>query len=153
MFVTRYALTFVILLAVATGTTKDHFPTLKPISAYELRKDVLMLPRYAENGEVCEIGFEKRHYSPEMVFLDSGFSRDEIDSIFEELVPANERGKKIDDFWGDLILESGHGLTTTIGYENVSLRIMSEKWQQDSSGKPVLRDVVVIIRWKGRECK
>src|SRR5208282_383403 len=89
------------------------FPTMKPqskkfskykaIETYEVRPGFLIMPRYSDDGLVCEIGLEKLHYSPEMIRLDSSLSREEIDQIFDELVPADERGPKTKDFGANLI--------------------------------------------------
>ena len=32
--------------------------------AYEIRPGVLVMPRYAQDGQVWEVGMEKRRYSP-----------------------------------------------------------------------------------------
>jgi hypothetical protein len=49
-----------------------------------------MLPRYASDGRVCEIGLEKKHYSPDLI-RHGDLSRKEIDLIAEELAPSGER--------------------------------------------------------------
>jgi hypothetical protein len=36
------------------------------------------MPRYSADGQVCEIGIEKRHFSPEEISLNSGLSGTEI---------------------------------------------------------------------------
>jgi len=102
-----FAAVFLLLVA---RPQNDKFLKYKTVEAYEVRPGILMMPGYSKNGEVCEIGLERRHYSPEKIYLDSALSRKEIDQITDELVPANERGSKTKTIGGDLISEVGHGL-------------------------------------------
>lgn len=43
---------------------------------------------------MCEIGIERRHYSPELIKLDPSLSREEIDKTVDELAPSAVRGQK-----------------------------------------------------------
>ena len=139
-----------LLLAVRSG---DKFSNYKAIGVYEIRPGILMMPRYSQDGKVCEIGLERRHYSPEAVNLDSSLSRSEIDRVFDELVPTGERGPKLDDFGTNLILQSGRSITTTIGYENVSFQIVSQQLPTSTQDVSVEAAIVAIIHWKGRKCQ
>jgi len=113
-----------------------------------------MIPRYAADGQVCEIGLEVRHYSPDMIRLDSGLPRKEIERIVDELVPVNERGPK-DTSWAgrDMIAETGKSLTTLSEYENVSIQIYSALLPNSKKPKIVLDDLAAVIRWKNRKCR
>ena len=112
-----------------------------------------MMPRYSDNGQVCEIGLERRHYSPEIIRLDSILSREEIDQIFEELVPANERGPRSKDLAGNLITLGGHSITTNIDFENVSIQVFSEELPASNQREIVERDIVATAHWKNRKCQ
>jgi hypothetical protein len=48
-----------ILLPVAKAQTdqhNSHFSNYKAVEAYEIRPGILMMPRYAKDGSVCEVG-------------------------------------------------------------------------------------------------
>jgi hypothetical protein len=140
----------VLLLAVRSG---DKFSNYKAIETYEIRPGIVMMPRYSPDGKVCEIGLERRHYSPEAVNLDSSLSRSEIDRVFDELVPAGEKGPKLDDFGANLIFQSGRSITTTIGYENVSFQIVSQQLATSTQDVSVEAVIVATIHWKNRKCE
>ncbi len=139
------ACTAMILLS-AGRPQGNKFSKYQTIEAYEIRPEILMMPRYSDDGQVCEIGLERRHYFPEKVNLDSDLSRDEIDQIADELAPANERGART---MGkrDLTLVVGHAVTTISGYENISIQIYYSDSKQFNRS-----DFVAIIKWKNRKC-
>jgi len=140
------------ILFIALTSQGNRFAKYKPVEAYEIRRGVLIMPRYSASGEVCEIGIEKRHYSPEVIFLDSDLSSDEVDAIFDELVPADERGPKSKDFASDLITLSGWGITTTLTYENVSLQIFAKQLSHSSRNEITTETVAATVHWKNRKC-
>jgi len=115
------------LLLVGMPTTDSAFSKYKRVESYEIRPGILIMPRYSTTRQVCEIGLQKRLYSPERVSLDPFLTRKVIMSIFDELVPLNVRGPRSKRFGEDLILEAGHTNTTTIGYENVVLEVFSAR--------------------------
>ena len=132
----------------------DQFLKYKAVEAYEVRPGILMMPRYSENGEVCEIGLERRHYSPEKIYLDSTLSREEINQIADELVPTNERGPKTKGIGeGDDMSWSGRGLTTTSAYENVSIEIYSDISATSRKDQIAAGDIAATIKWKNRKCQ
>jgi hypothetical protein len=146
------ALTAVLLLPSATFTRKQ-FAKYEAIEAYEIRPGILMMPRFSPDGYVCEIGLEKLHYSSEMIRLDSGLSREEIDQIFDELVPAEERGTRLKGVSGNLITKSGPGRTTTIAFENVSIQIYGHILSTDGKGGTTVDQVAATLRWKNQNCQ
>ena len=141
-----------VLLLVQGGTTHQNFAKYKSIEAYEIRPGILMMPRYAADGQICEIGLEKLHYSPETIQLDSSLSRKEIDQIFDELVPTDERGPQSKDFAGTLITESGQSLTTNIDFQNVLIQIYG-KTSSVRKGEVVVDEVIATLKWKNRGCQ
>jgi hypothetical protein len=76
----------------------DKFSKYHSIEAYEIRPGILMIPRYSQDGQVCEMGLQRMHYSPEIVRFDSSLSRSEIDGLFDELVPADEERSEVRRF-------------------------------------------------------
>jgi hypothetical protein len=140
------------LLFVAMRPQSGKFPSYKTVEAYEIRPGVLMMPRYSADGQVCEIGLERRHYSPEMIRLDSTLSRKEIDEIVDELAPENERGPKEVGLVGDLVLIDGVGLTTTETYENISVEIDS-RLMPSKKLEIAEENVAATLTWKNRKCQ
>jgi hypothetical protein len=136
------------------GAQMDQpFERYKLVEAYEIRPGILMMPRYASNGEVCEVGLEKRHYSPGLIRHGSDLSRKEIDEIADELAPPDERGAKSDILAGhELILTSGHGMTTISEYEHLTIEIHAWVLQSNEKGSTIEQDAAVI-RWKDRKCE
>jgi hypothetical protein len=132
----------------------ERFAKYKRVEAYEIRPGVLMMPRYSGGGQVCEVGIEKRNYSPEIVRLDSSLSRKEIDEIFEELAPVNERGSKpTDRLRADLFVRAGPSLTEHIDFENVSIDISSETASGANKRKITIENMAAVLKWKNRECQ
>ena len=141
-----------ILLLPSGNPAGVQFEKYKKIEAYEIRPGILMMPTYSADGQICEIGLEVRHYSPEKVILDSDLTREEINQIFDELAPVNERGARSQNFGRDLISETGTAITTSIVYENVLLQIYGERLS-GSKREVVESDVVATLRWKNRKCE
>ena len=132
---------------VAGSQTEDQFKRYKAVEAYEIRPGILMMPRYDSVGQVCEIGLEKLHYSPEVIRHGSDLSRKEIDELAAELAPAEERGAESDILAGnEITLVDGGTMTTISEYENVTIEIHA--WQLKSTAE----QDAVVIRWKHREC-
>ncbi len=147
-----------VLLLPFAGRHNDQFLKYKAVEAYEVRPGILMMPRYSENGEVCEIGLERRRYSPEKIYLDAALSREEIDQIADELVPTDERGPKANGIGGgDGMFMTGHGAITTSAYENVSIEIYSKITSDISAtarkDQTLADDIAAIIKWKNRKCQ
>jgi hypothetical protein len=142
----------VLLLLLTASPQKNTMAKYKAVEAYEVRPGILMFPSYSEDGQVCEIGLERRHYSPEKITLYSTLSREEIDAIVDELAPASERGPKSQNPLDDLMLVVGHGRTTFEKYENVTVEIEGVVIA-NSNKKRTVDNVAAIIGWKHRECK
>ena len=139
-----------LLLVPSVNPDRERFAKYKAVEAYEVRPGLLALPTYSADGQVCEIGLEKLHYSPEMIRLDSTLSRKELDQIFGELAPDDERGPKLGR---DLITMSGYGVTTTIDFKNVSLQITGKELSSSAQRGVVEDEIVATIRWKLRQCQ
>jgi hypothetical protein len=129
-----------------------RFEKYKAIEAYEILPGILAMPAYSTDGQVCEIGLERRHYSPDKIELDSGLTREEIDRALDELAPLNERGNRSKEFEKDLITQNGNAITTSIDYENVLLQIYGEG-SHATKGKVIETNIAATIRWKNRKCE
>jgi hypothetical protein len=142
----------VLLLLLTASPQKNPMAKYKAVEAYEVRPGILMFPTYSEEGQVCEIGLERRHYSPEMITLDSTLSHEDVDAIVDELAPASERGPKSQNPFDDLMLVVGPGSTTFEQYENITVQIESAVIA-NSKKKSTVDDVAAVIKWKHRKCK
>jgi hypothetical protein len=133
---------------------REKFAKYKAVEAYEIRPGILMMPRYSADGQVCEIGLEKRHYSPEKIRLDSGLSRNDIDQIFEELVPSAERGPKPTGILEEGMTNiSGRGMDSDDEYQNVSIHIFGNVSPDDGKDGATVEEVAATLTWKNRSCK
>ena len=141
------------LLLPSANPVHSTFVKYKAVEAYEIRPGILMMPRYSADGQVCEIGLEGRHYSSETIRLDPSLTRKEVDQIFEELVPPNERGAKPKGFERDLITQVGHGITTNIEFENVSFQIFSQELPTSRRHEIAISDIAATVHWKSRKCQ
>ena len=149
------ACTAMLLLLAANPQNDKHdkFSKYKTVEAYEIRPGILAMPSYAEDGQVCEIGLEKRQYSPEIIRLNPSLSREEINQIADELAPANERGPKSKDFARDLMAVSGGGMTTISTYENVTIQIHSAVSPTSKKHGIIADDIAATIKWTNRKCR
>ena len=145
-----FAFAAVLLLATA-NPVHEQFAKYKAVEAYEIRPGFLMMPSYSSDGQVCEIGLEKLHYSPEIIRLDSSLSRKEIDEVFDELVSADERGPRSKDPIGTLITGSGGSETTNIDFRNVSIQIYGAAIR--GKGGITVDEVAATLKWKNRTCR
>lgn len=133
---------------------ENQFKRYKTVEAFEIRAGVLMMPRYALDGQVCEIGLQKRIYSPEVVRLDPELERKQIDELVDELVPAEERGPWSHGLLGmSPILVSGTGMNQLDDYENVSIDVCSKVLSSSKKKMTIEGNLAVVIRWKHRKCQ
>ena len=126
----------------------DKFSRYKNIEAYEVRPGILMMPRYTEDGQVCEITLEKHHYSNGTANLGSTIPRETFIELVDELVPRSERGRQTMNFGKEYMSAyGGNGVATFAEYENVSIEISGIASPVASAG-----DIVAMIKWKKRTC-
>jgi hypothetical protein len=148
------SLVFVITLLVPFMIAQNtRFSAYSPVEAYEVRPGVLMMPRYTTEGELCEIGIERRHFSPDKIRLESALSRKEIDQILQELVPPAERGPKLPGAM-DLGPEQGNTILANTEFENVVIQIASKRAPSPNGSTDIyVENIVASVRWKNRKCK
>jgi len=142
----------VLLLFLTASPQEKTMAKYKAVETYEVRPGILMFPSYSEEGQVCQIGLERRHYSPQMIRLDSTLARKDVDEVVDELAPASERGPKSQNPLDDLIHVVGPGMTTFEQYENITVQIESTVIAS-SKKKSTVEDVAAVITWKHRKCK
>src|SRR5258708_21426750 len=149
-----YVLSVAVLLTLSGPTTsQEQFKKYRRVEAYEVRPGILMMPRYSADGQVCEIALEKLHFTPEVVRLESDLSRQEINQIFDELVPADEKGKPTQLATGALITEVGRNLSTKMDFENVSVEIYGATSSLNQKGKITVNEGVTVLKWKKLTCQ
>jgi hypothetical protein len=135
----------------ALSSPSDRFRTYKTVEAYEIRPGILMMPKYSEDGQVCEIELERQRYSSGKIYLGSSLSRKDINELADELVPDGERGPKIGEW--DRITGVGRGMTTSSIYENVAIEIYSAIQPTSVEHETVVNNIAAAIKWKNRKCE
>lgn len=126
----------------------DKFSRYKSVETYEVRPGILMMPRYTDDRQVCEITLEKHHFSNGTAFLGSTIPRETFIELADELVPQSERGKQTINFGKEYMSAyGGNGVATFAEYENVSIEISGIASPVASAG-----DIVAVIKWKKRTC-
>ena len=146
-----------VALFIAGTSQSERFSKYKVLEVYEVRPDVLAMPRYSENGNLCEIDLQRHKFSSEEIALDSLLSQDEIEEVADDLLPASERGRRL----SDLSHTSWEGQTavTYEEFENISIEIYSSLIikSEDLPLKPGanidVSDRVATIQWKQRKCQ
>lgn len=134
------------LLLFPANPRNEQFSKYQRVEAYEVRPRVLMTARYSTNGQVCMVVLQKDHYVNGTAYLDSAMPHEEVTQIFDELVPARERGPlTTNKEFARLSAYSGNSVASRLDYENASLNISR---QASSPG-----DIVAVIQWKHRACQ
>lgn len=142
------------LLLITSNPGRERFAKYKAVEAYEIRPGILMMPKYSTDGQICEIGLEKLHYSPEMIRLDSSLSRKDIDQIFDELVPSSERGPKPTGLLDQgMTTFSGRGMVSNEEYQNVSIQIFGNFSPAEGKDGATGEEVTATLTWKNRKCQ
>ena len=149
-----FALGLAALLLLDTGMiTKQQLARYRKVEAYEVRPGILMMPRYTPDDQICEIGLQRLQYSPGLILVDSSLSRQEIDQILDELVPANVRGKPSKSPADGLITEGGQSMVTSLDFENVLIEIYGATASTGHKRATTTNEVVATVKWKKRSCR
>lgn len=137
------------LLALVLGTPSDRFRKYHAVEAYEIRLGVMLTPTYTASHDLCEVSIEKRHYSNNSVDMDAAMTKEQILSLFDELVPKEERGGPSRSLPADTeVSEVDLGmLSTRIPYENVTLTMYGKKDKPDRQ-----KYIAAIISWNKPQC-
>jgi hypothetical protein len=129
------------------GTPQSgRFAKYRAVEAYEIRPGILMMPRFSADGQVCEIALQRDHYANGAFDLDSTLPREVVTQIFDELVPADQRGPLMTPkSFAGLSWYNGPTVTTGTYYKNVSIQIFGPTSPRN--------DIVALITWEGRTCQ
>jgi hypothetical protein len=116
-----------------------------PVKEYEVRPGILMMAMYSDNGQVCKMYVERRHFSETVFDQRLYLPQEKINELIDQLVPAALRGGKA----------KGDGFSRITGqlseqvydYESVSITVLASTASGDCNGGTAL-----IIKWKNRAC-
>jgi hypothetical protein len=125
-------------------SSADLSAKYRQITSYELRPDVVMTPKYAVDGQVCEMVLEKRQKTDIGVVFGVSFSDKEVKSLVDELVPEAERGRDLTKPLNTTV--DGGFMTTEYNYENVHVRVYGITRPAPAG------DRVITITWPKRTC-
>jgi hypothetical protein len=117
-----------------------------PVKEYEVRPGILMTATYSDDGQVCKMYVERRHFSETSFDQRLSLPQEMIIELIEELVPTELRGGKTE---GDGFSRITGQLSDRIhDYQNVSTTVLASAASGDCNGGAAL-----IIKWKNRACK
>jgi hypothetical protein len=142
-------LVVVIYGAAAEAQTQASLGAKYPVvSAYLVRPDVLMTAKFSDDGQVCEMELEKRHWTTGKVDTGPGMPRELVRRLIDELAPPSERGRPAKNYLRNNSESTitGNVEFTESDFERVSIEIVG------STSPGEAGDVVVTIRWKNRAC-
>jgi len=134
---------------------REKLSRLKRVEAYEVRPGIVALPRYAADGQICEIALEKLHHSAGTVRLDPTLTSTEVDQIADQLVPNDERGAKPKGLAEQEIDSlAGNSMETSQEYQNISIHMYRAIVGTPSKGRVFVDDIAAAsIKWKHRTCR
>lgn len=137
------------LVVVILGLPATHQPLAgyPRMESYEIRPGVLAMPKYADDGELCQVSIEKLHIQQSGVELGvPTIPRETVLKMIDELAPPSERGKAISQLAGFDYIDVINGTAdiAAANYEKVLVQIYG------STSLP--GDVAVVLRWKKKAC-
>jgi hypothetical protein len=147
-----------VLLFLAAKPQSEKFSKYKPVEAYEIRPGILMMPRYAEDGQVCEVGLERLHYKSDYIDMNSEMAREEINRIAYELTNVDERGpepnetlkQEIGPTAGVVMIQNEENEKILVQIFNLISADFDEKHQLNMK---VSGNIAAVIKWKNRKCQ
>jgi hypothetical protein len=142
------AIILMMVFAIA-GTTpaqssSDFDAKYHRVTSYELRPGVLMTPRYAADGRVCQLTLEKRQQRGDQIVFGVSFSEKEIKELTDELVPESERGENLTERLN--VTVDGGFITTDYTYQNVLIRVNGVTRPAPAG------NMIVTVTWRNRVC-
>ena len=117
-----------------------------PVKEYEMRPGILMTATYSDDGQVCKMYVERRHFSETGFDQRLYLSPEVIIELIDELVPTELRGGKTKGDGFSRI--TGQVAEQIYDYENVSITVLASAASSECNGGAAL-----IIKWKNRACK
>lgn len=134
---------FLLLMLPIPAQTADQLAQeYRPVVAFEARPGILLVPRFADNGEVCEIKLERVQSLENQAENDAEKSSRTFKVLVDEIAPPNERGREARYFLPDSEV-IGESSRIVRDFDNVVI----EEDGTISSGLEM-----VAIRWKWRTC-
>jgi len=126
-------------------TSADLIAKYPHVTAYKVRPDVLMTAKFAADGQVCEMTLEKRQKTDTGIVFGDTFSDSEVQSLMDDLVPANGRGRNLTRALNETV--TGGFMTEEYTYENVLIRVDGITRPTGAAGYRV-----ITITWPKRPC-
>ncbi|MGO9862202.1 MAG: hypothetical protein ACLPLR_01215 [Terriglobales bacterium] len=139
-----FLITLVVGTVVLGQTSADLNAKYRQITSYELRPDIVVTPKYATDGQVCEMAIERRQRTETGIVFAAPFSEHEVRQFMDELVPEAERGRNLTKTLNTRV--DGGFITTEYTYENVVVRMYGITRPAPAG------DRVIIITWPKRTC-
>jgi len=141
----RISILVLILVAAALGQTSADLNAKYPsVAAFRVRPDVLMTAKFAPDGQVCEMALEKPKKNETGLPSVDSFSKQEVRSLVDELVPESQRGRDLTKRFSGTI--EGLSVTTVYTYENVLVHVYGARDPVGASDK------LIVITWLARPC-
>jgi hypothetical protein len=129
-----------LFIAAANGqTAADLAKKYRHYELYEVEPGVQMTPKFDSSGVVCEMQVEQAYFGRDdldLLYLGHGIDESKVFSIIDQLVPASERGTKLNTLYECMGI-----CQTTYQYSNVTIMVVS-------GGDTRL----VRIKWRNRTC-
>jgi hypothetical protein len=141
---------FLIFLALTATipetSTEFHARYGKPdVERFVVRPDLTLAVEYGSDDQACRMRIETRHHLGHDSMSDAGAPMDEVQSVLDEVVPENVRGKTLGP--GNRIWNSCYGALPPTEYENVTIVPIYKACQ-----KPLI-DRGVDVLFKRRVCQ
>jgi len=147
------------LVVTAWGQTSADLSAKYPhFTAYKIGSDLLMTPKFASDGQVCEMAIEKRHLVDNRLDSVTLFSEREVREVGESTVPEKERGRNLTSVFNGTVI--GSDMTIEYTYENVLVRAYGDARPYENpatygnDGLHIGKGgyAVIIITWTKRPC-
>jgi hypothetical protein len=147
------------LVVTALGQTSADLSAKYPhFTAYKIGPDLLMTPKFAADGQVCEMAIEKRHLADKRLDSVTLFPEREVRDVGESIVPEKERGRNLTPVLNGTVI--GSDMTTEYTYENVLVRAYGDARPYENpanygnDGRHIGKGgyAVIIITWTKRPC-
>ena len=134
------------LFTIGVGQSRNDFERKYGDSAFEIRPNVWMTAKYAEDGQACELIIKERNNckAGNRALKADLRLNERIKELLNEFAPAAQRGK----FINRSALASDCCMGFAEEYENVTLFFADEGQLLGGNSYSAL-----TIRWKHRKCK
>ena len=165
----KFSALFLLLLglfggSIISGQTKKEFKSIFKIDSQNTYQNVLMRPTFSNDGQICRLRLEP--YSPKKDQDSVEYKRISggmIEEILDMISPANQRGKRTDNWGiGEFL---GQVYLTPYEFENLSVttsghiwpksgRLNANKWRVlEADEKSIFPPAeLVTFEWKNRRC-